>query len=580
MTFHPQSAKSEMKKMPTGIEGFDVMTGGGLPCSRMSLLLGSPGAGKTVFALQTLVNGARQLDEPGIFIAFEEDSKRLIENVRTFGWDLGALEDRKLFFLDAHLPADTIQAGQFDLIGLLAAIEAKAKEIGAKRVVFDSIDALLIPLNDPLLERQEILRVHDWFAKTELTGIMTAKDGSSIGAQRYGFMQFITDCVVTIKHQTIDRVSLRTIQIMKYRGSSFAENEFPMVITPFGIDVASIKPNELDYPVSTERISTGVQRLDTMLNGGYYRGSSTLVSGAPGTAKTTLSGAFVEAACQRGEPALYVSFDEAANEVIRNMASVGIDLKTHVDSGLLRMYSAQSVTHSAAEHLVILKSLIAQHRIQCLAIDPLSALLKSGDLPSTLGAVERLLRFAKSSGITIVCTSLLEGVDLEAENTPLQVSTIADTWIQLSYVIQAGERNRALTIIKSRGTQHSNQVRELILSDQGVTLTDVYTAGGEVLMGTLRHEKEQAAQLELVQLEADFELERRAIEVDEGEISSRIETLRRELDSKRTAFRVKERLHEARETQWRAGQDDLQHLRYADSDSLTAPYPQSEGSED
>lgn len=559
---------SGITKMQSGIEGFDEITGGGLPHSRMTLILGAPGAGKTVFALQTLVNGAGQLGEPGIFVAFEETATRIIENAATFGWDLPLLQDNSLFFLDAHLPIDAINAGQFDLIGLLAGIEAKAKEIGARRVVFDSIDALLIPLNDFLVERQEILRVHEWLGTTELTGILTAKDnGDNIRSQRYGFLQFMTDCVVSLQHRTVDRVSLRTIQVMKYRGSSFCENEFPLVIAEHGMDIASAKVGELDHPVSTERVSTGIQRLDTMLDGGYYRGSSTLISGAPGTSKTTLCGAFVEAACRRDEPALYVSFDEAANEIIRNMASVGIDLKTPVEAGLLHMYSGQSDARSALEHLLILKNLIAQYKIQCLAVDPLSALLKSGNAVSALGAVERLLRFAKFAGITVICTSLLDSADLSAESTPLQVSTIADTWIHLSYVIQAGERNRALTIIKSRGTHHSNQVREMILSEDGITLTDVYSAGGEVLMGTLRHEKEVAALLEQEQIKADLDRERQSLAVTEAEIGSRIEALQKELDSKRAAFQAKEQLSKATEQQQQASQEDVRQLRHADSNS-------------
>lgn len=531
-----------LQKLPTGIAGFDEITGGGLPKGRTTLVMGSPGAGKTLFALETLVNSARTYGESGIFIAFEENSRQIIENAATFGWDLPALERDKLFFLDAKLPSSIVQSGDFDLSGMLAGLSAKAGEMCCKRIVFDGIDVLLTLLNDPVAERREIFRLHEWLLESDTTGIITAKADASdrLSSERYAFMQFMVDCVVQLHHRLSDRVSLRGLRVLKYRGSGFAENEFPLIISSSGMEVATFGVAELDHEVSAERVSTGVERLDTMLDGGYYRGSTALVTGAPGTAKTTLGGAFVEAACERGEQALYVSFDEAADQLVRNLASVNIDLQPHRDSGLLHIYSIRTEVMSAEAHFIKLKALIRELRPRCLVLDPISALAKTGGQVAAVHASLRLIDYAKSDGITVFCTSLVSSSDALVETTETQISTIADTWMHLSYVASGGERNRAITIVKSRGMKHSNQVRELILSDDGVTLADVYTAGGEVLMGTARWEREAQVRAEQIRLDAEMERGRRELELAEAELSTRIAALQRELESRRAAQMVVE----------------------------------------
>jgi circadian clock protein KaiC len=553
----------QQTKAPTGIQGFDRVSNGGLPRGRTSLVIGGPGAGKTVFALQTLVNGARNWSEPGIFVAFEENSRQIIANAASFGWDLPALENEKLFFLDARMSLDTITAGEFDLAGLLASLEAKAEDMGARRIVFDSIDVLLALLDDPMSERREIYRVHDWLSQGSMTGIVTARIATRdlLHSERYAFMQFMADCVVLLTHRLEDRVSLRTLRIAKYRGSSFAENAHPLLIGPQAMDVGIAEQLELAYEAPTERISSGIERLDHMLSGGYYRGSTVLVSGAPGTAKSTLCGNFVEAACQRGERALYVSFDESAGEIQRNLASVNVQLAPHVESGLLRIYSARAEARSADQHLMRLKSVIAEHQPACMAIDPLSAMIKAGGDVASLSMAERLLSVTKSRGITLVMTSLLEGSNPETEATPLDISTIADVWIHLSYVVTAGERNRALSIVKSRGTAHSNQVRELVMSAEGVTLTDVYTAGGEVLMGTLRWEKEAEARAERGRREAEFERREKDHALAEAEAQARMEALKREIEALRAESADLKRERWLFAIHRRERQEDIQRLR-------------------
>ena len=552
-----------LRKAPTGIAGFDEITDGGLPYGRSSLIIGGPGTGKTIFALESLVNAARDHGESGIFIAFEENAVQVVQNAATFGWDLPALEREHLFFLDAKLPATVVHSGAFDLTGILAALTKKVGEMNCKRIVFDGIDVLLTLLHDPEAERREVFRLHEWMMDSGITGIITAKADESdrLSTERYAFMQFMVDCVVMLQHRLTDRVSLRGLRVIKYRGSSFDENEFPLIISKTGIDVSTFGAAEMDHPVSDERVSSGVAPLDQMLGGGYYRASSVLITGAPGTAKTTLAGAFVSAACERGEAALYVSFDEAADQIVRNLASVGLDLQAHRDAGLLHIRSMRTEVMSAEAHFIRLKGLINELEPRSLILDPISALAKTGGHVAAVHASLRILDYAKAKGITVFCTSLNSEPDTLAESTETQISTIADTWIHLSYVASGGERNRALTIVKSRGMKHSNQVRELILSASGVTLTDVYSAGGEVLMGTARFEKEAQVRAQQQRADEAKARARRELELAEAETAARIAVLQRELEARRAELRQIE--SEADEGRQQAGstRDSIQQRR-------------------
>src|ERR1700734_1187696 len=487
-----------LQKAPSGITGFDEITSGGLPRGRTTLLLGGPGSGKTVFGLQYLINGARIYGEPGIFVAFEETSQRILGNAESFDWKLGQLQKKKLLFIDAQPSYDLVQTGDFVLCGMLAGLGLQAAQIKARRIVFDALDIVLALLPDLSARRREIYRLHEWLVNRRMTCIVTLKaradEPNSITQQPYGFMQFMVDCSVILNHSVVEGVSQRNMRVQKYRGSSFDENESPFVIGDTGFDVAIVRTlGRDDAKVTNERVTSGIKRLDTMLGGGYYRAACVLLTGFPGTAKTTLSGAFAEACCRRGERTMFVSFDSDGSEVVRNLTSVGIRLARFVESGYLRMVSARTFTGSAETMLVHIKTLAKEHEARCVVIDPVSALAKAGNELTAHAVAERLIDWSKGAGMTLVCTSLLDEISIEGQSsTPLQMSTIADTWIHLNYLVQAGERNRGISIIKSRGTAHSNQVRELILSDSGVTLADTYTAGGEVLMGTMRWEKESA----------------------------------------------------------------------------------------
>jgi circadian clock protein KaiC len=487
-----------LDKVSSGIEGFDDITCGGLPLGRITLLMGGPGSGKTVLALQILVGATTHSGAPGIFVAFEENARQVAANGEAFGWNMRALKKKQLYFIDACVRSDAVKSGAFDLTGLMAALEAKAHEMGAKLIVFDAIDVLLSLLDDPAAECRELYRIHEWLRLHELTGIITAKleEGQPASSSRYGFMPFMADCNVLLSQRLADRVSMRAIRVLKYRGSPHVLNEVPFVIGPSGVEVGSSNGVHPEPQPFDEKVSTGIERLDAMLCGGIYRGTNALITGSSGGGKSSLAGAFIEAACRRDERALFISFDENSRDIVRDLGTMSIDLTPYLDSGLLRMEAVRTESASSEEHFMNLKRMITEHHPRCVAVDPLSALARVGGGLAARAVAERLIYLCRNKGITVLFTSLLEGMDPHLETTTLHVSTISDSWIQISYALLDGERNRALSIIKSRGSKHSNQLRELIFSDAGITLADPYTAGGEVLMGTLRLERENALQLE------------------------------------------------------------------------------------
>ena len=448
-----------LEKVPSGIEGFDDITFGGLPSGRTTVLMGGPGSGKTVLALQALVHGATHHDSPGIFVAFEEDAASIQANARSFGWNIAGRQKKRLHFLDAQLSPDTVKAGGFDLTALLAGLEAKAREIGAKLIVFDALDVLLNLLDDRAAERRELYRVQAWLKRTGLTAIITAKteEADPIMEQRSGFLAFMADCVVRLCQSVLERAAVRDLRVVKYRGSTHVLNEVPFAIGPTGIEVGAPNGN---HP-----------------------------------------------------------------------ASVSVDLTPHLKSELLRMEAVRTASASAEEHLIRIQRLIREHKPACVAIDPFSALVNVGGEHAARTAVERIVYLCRNERITVLFTSLHEAQDGELSALPLHVSSLVDTWMQITYSLCGGERNRALSIIKSRGSKHSNQVRELIFSDEGITLADPYTAGGEVLMGTLRIEKENAVRAEHERLRSEIAQKRQEIHLIQLDRDLRIEGARREVQA-------------------------------------------------
>jgi circadian clock protein KaiC len=561
-----------MSKLATGLRGFDAISRGGLPRNRTSLVMGGPGTGKTVFALQTLVSAARERRERGIFVAFEEGTSGIFANAAPFGWGLPALAKSALFFLDARLSPTIVQSGDFELSGMLAILEAKKQELAAEWIVFDGIDVLLALLQDPGAEVREIYRLRDWLAHNDLTAIITAKtDGESFSPANYGFMQFMADCVIRLDRRLEQGASVRRLEITKYRGSDFASGEFPVSFGPHGMEVVAPRRADALHAASAERVSSGFADLDSMLGGGVFRGTTTLLTGAPGTSKTTLAGKFAESACRRGERTLFVSFDEGGERIRRNLTSVGIHLDAHVKSGLLRMYSGRTDATNPEEHLGGITALLLEHRPRCIVIDPLSAIAKIGALSSARATGNRLIYQVRDLNITAFITSLVEGDDPQAEATEMQISTIADTWIHLSYLVLGGERNRAITIVKSRGTLHSNQVRELVLSAAGPRLTEVYSSGGEVLMGTLRWEKEANDRARRLQRQAEFAQKRSELQFAEAEITARIAALQVDLERQRAELAQYSRDEETRQASSGDRENELRRRRTTDGAAAATP---------
>jgi circadian clock protein KaiC len=556
-----------LSKAGTGIDGFDEISLGGLPRNRTTLVMGGPGTGKSVFALQTLVRAAGKNKQAGIFVAFEENIAAIFANAAAFDWRLPSLSRKRLFLMNAQLSPSFVAAGDFDLGGMLAMLEAKQLEMGAQWVVFDGIDVLLSLLRTPRAQMREIYRLRDWLSRRDMTAIITAKiDGEDArtDSANYGFMQFMVDCVVRFDRRSEQGIPVRRLEITKYRGSAFAPGEYPLSFGPHGMEVASPGPTDLPQDVSTERVSTGFDGLDQMLGGGLFRGSSTLITGAPGTSKTTLAGRFAESACRRGERTFYVSFDEGGERIRRNLKSVGIQLDAHMKSGLLKMYSGRTDSVNPEEHLLRIIAQLAEHRPRCVVVDPLSAISRTGALSSARAIGNRLIYKLRDHRITAVITALVEGDNPQAEATELQISTIADNWIQLSYLVRGGERNRALTIVKSRGTKHSNQVRELILSDTGLALAEVYSSGGEVLMGTLRWEKEVEEQSRAVVRETESAHKRRELQFAEADTAARIAALQLDLERHRAALALYTRDDAARHVSSGERHTEVRRLRGAD----------------
>jgi circadian clock protein KaiC len=562
-----------ISRMPTGIAGFDAIADGGLPRGGVTVVLGGAGTGKTLFGIQVLAHGAGKMQEPGILVAFEESAARIVANTSGFVWGGAALTERGVHFLDAQLSQTVEHAGEFDLIGLLAMLTAKVKQVGAQRVVFDGLDVLLAHLGTADSIRREVFRLRDWVHQSGVSAIVTAKvTTATTGAADFDFLQFMTDCLVILEHRLLQGMALRFIRVAKYRGAAHSANEFPVAITTTGLEVAQNTGIALSYPVSTERISSGVERLDTMLSGGYYRGTSVLITGVPGTAKTSLSAAFAEAAALRGERTLYISFDEAPEQIARNVASIGIQLRPHIDAGTLALHSLRGRAESPKAHVAHIRSLLSEFQAQNLVVDPISALAQHGFESVGETAALQILDLAKSAGITVVFTSLLGSSAPLTEQTPISISTIADTWLHVSNVIQGGERNRSLTIIKSRGMGHSNQVRELVLSNEGITLADVYSAGGEVLMGTLRWEKENEARRARAMAHDDAVLREKRAELALAETKASVATLL-QTQAIRESELLQQRAHGLAASDSRVAEDaQLLERRHADQATTSATH--------
>ncbi|MEX0695722.1 MAG: circadian clock protein KaiC [Rhodospirillales bacterium] len=525
-------------KLETGITGFDAVTNGGLPLGGIALIEGAPGAGKTVFSTQFLVNGAEKYGTPGIFVSFEESESEILEHAAAFDWGIGELHESGQFrIVQAQFDNDTVRSGNFDLQALLSIVAEQARRSGANRIVFDGLEVLLGLLENDSLERLEFYRLKSWVKEHDFACILTAhrlEGGDEPASRLMKFLPYMSDCIVHLRHYLVDQVAVRTLQVSKYRGTAHRSSVYPFLIGSKGVTVMQgAQLNMVGSTVSSGTVSSGVERLDAVLGGGYRRGSGILVAGEPGTAKTTLAALFTDAACRRNEKVLFVSFDEPAAQIVRNLQSIGLDLQSHIDSGLLKIRSFRVGYYSVEEYLIELEEEIERSKPDCMVVDPVSAIEKSSGRVFAIDPATRVIDFTRSRGITLFLTSLLAGHGENQEHTSAHISTIADTWVQLSYQVRGGERNRALSIVKSRGMAHSNQVRELIIEGASVRLADVYTSGGDVLMGTARLEKEQ--EIEQRDAREKDEVQRRLLELEESEkqLRSEHDRITSQLESRR-----------------------------------------------
>ena len=473
-----------LRKERTGIPGFDEITAGGLPAGRPTLVCGSAGAGKTLFAMEFLVRGATLFDEPGVFVSFEETDEELTKNVASLGFDLNQLiADKKLLLDYVFIERSEIEeTGEYDLEGLFLRLAHAIDTIGAKRIVLDTLEALFSALPNEAIIRAELRRLFRWLKEKGVTAVITCERGEGT-LTRYGLEEYVADCVILLDHRVENQISTRRMRIIKYRGTSHGTNEYPFLIDEAGFSVLPITGLGLTHKAPTERISSGIPRLDTMLDGrGFYRGSSILVSGTAGTGKSTIGAHFVEAACKRGERALFFAFEESQDQIMRNMRSIGIELERFVKKGLLQFHNARPSAYGLEVHLALIHKAIAEYEPSVVVVDPITNFLAVGDELQTKAMLTRLIDFFKLRQITAIFNSLTSSAN-EIEDSEVGVSSLMDAWILLKNIESNGERNRGLYILKARGIAHSNQVREFILTARGIELIDAYVGAEGVLMG-------------------------------------------------------------------------------------------------
>jgi len=528
--------ESRLPKAASGIRGFDQITDGGLPRGRPTLVTGASGSGKSLFGMEFLVRGARDLGEPGVLLSFEESAADLRQNVASLGFDLARLEADGLLVVDAiHVdPSEVVNAGAFDLDGLFIRLASAVDEVGAKRVVLDTIEVLFSALGNEGVVRGELGRLFGWLKDRGLTTVVTGERGREGQLTRFGIEEYVSDCVIVLDHRVSDDISTRRLRVAKYRGSSHGTNEYPFLITDRGFSVLPITSLGLSYGASTERVSTGMPELDEMLGGGVFRGTTVMVSGSAGTGKTTIAAAMVDAACARGERALFVSFEESPDQLVRNMASVGIDLHRWVEAGLLQMWSERATSYGLESHLGRLERILDDTAPSVVALDAIASLGHVGSSGETASAVARELDLIKVRGITGVLTTLTHDVDVQS--SALEVSSLIDTWLLVRNVESDAERNRLLFVIKSRGTEHSNQVREFVLTKDGARLVDVSVGSAGVVTGSARAALGEQQRAEAARREQDTAARRGALARRSAEVDAQIAVLRARLADETAAL--------------------------------------------
>jgi circadian clock protein KaiC len=521
-----------LQKAATGIKGFDEISKGGLPRGRTSIVCGGPGCGKTMLALEFLVRGVEEFGEPGVLMAFEETPEEMAKNVASLGFDLKRLSDKKKLFLDFVRiePSEIHETGDYDLEGLFLRLQHAVDSVGAKRVVLDTLEALFSSFTNQAVLRAELRRLFRWLKDRELTTVITAEKGDGT-LTRHGLEEYVSDCVILLDHRIREQISTRRLRIVKYRGTSHGADEFPFLIDENGLSVLPLTSLSLNHKASKERVSTGIPDLDAMMQGkGYYRGSTVLISGTAGSGKTTMGSHFADACCRRGERCLYIGFEESTDQLFRNAATVGLDLSYGVKKGLLFHEAWRPTQYGMEMHLLRIHKLLEATKPQSIILDPISNLIASGTAGDVHSMLMRLVDFLKERGITALLTSLTHGGD-HLEATHEHISSLVDTWILLRDLEQSGERNRCLYVLKSRGMNHSNQLREFLITGKGIRLVPAYVGAGQVLTGSARLVQEAKDAAEAMARQQAIELKQSELSAKRQELETRIRSLKLEFES-------------------------------------------------
>ncbi|MFY9691147.1 MAG: circadian clock protein KaiC [Candidatus Acidiferrales bacterium] len=519
-----------VEKSATGIQGLDEITGGGLPRGRTTIVCGGPGCGKTMLGIEFLVRGALQFDEPGVLMAFEETPEDIASNVASLGFDIEDLAAKKKLFLDyiSVEPSEMQETGEYDLEGLFLRLQNAIETVGAKRVMFDTLEALFTGFSNPGILRSEFRRLFRWLKDRGLTAVVTAERGDGT-LTRHGLEEYVSDCVVLLDHRIQEQVSVRRMRIVKYRGTKHGADEYPFLIDERGMSVLPVTALQLQHDVSIERVSSGVPDLDALLEGkGYYRGSTVLLSGTAGSGKTTLAASFADATCRKGERCLYIDFEESPKQVARNMQSVGLDLAQWSEKGLLFHEAWRPTQYGMEMHLLRIHKLIEQVKPQAVILDPITNLIGSSTEKEVYSVLLRLIDMMKGAGITAVFVSLTGGGE-SLERTNVGISSLTDTWILLRDLELNGERNRILYVLKSRGMAHSNQLREFRMGSDGIQLIPAYIGAGGVLTGSSRVAQEAKEKADALERQQDVQRKQQHFARKRLAIEAQVEALQAEL---------------------------------------------------
>lgn len=557
-------APYSLEKSLSGIHGLDEITGGGLPKGRPTLVCGAAGCGKTLLAMEFLVRGATVFKEPGVFVSFEESEDELTKNVRALGFDLDNLRKKKKIFLDhVYIEKSEIEeTGEYDLEGLFIRLENAIRSVGAKRIVLDTIEALFSGLPNENILRAELRRLFRWLKDKGLTAVITGERGEN-SLTRHGLEEYVADCVILLDHRVIDQISTRRLRIVKYRGSFHGTNEYPFLIDEDGISVVPITSLGLTHEASSERIATGIPRLDSMLEGGYYKGSTILVSGTAGTGKTSIAMCLAADTCKKGGRCLYLASEESESQIIRNGRSIGVDLRSYVKKGNLRFNAARPTASGLEMLLASIHKSVKAFKPDVVIMDPITGLVSVANALEVKMLMMKIIDMLKVQGITCLCTSLTSG-GANLDQTEINVSSLMDTWIVVRELEYSGERTRGLYVLKSRGMAHSNQIREFVISSRGLDLLDVYTGTGMVLTGSARIAEEAKSKAEEIARSQELQKKQRSVEARRKAVEAQMEALRAELAADEEELSIAFLQDKARRKQIALDTGSMARMRRAD----------------